>query len=239
MSEDTKTEATPTAGPMIHAAMARCMAEIGAVGKNRENKEQKYAFRALADVYKSCQPVLARNGVHFAPYAIQDYVCHKYERETPYGTKYTFHVTMKVEHRFYASDGSYIPVVTIGEATDFSDKASNKAMSASAKYALVQAFCLPEEDPDADADHSSPEIEVAKPKVAEAPKPAPPTEDDKAKAAKVRALVIAIKKAGVADEDRLAWMSSELAKPVNSSKDLSVAELDTLLASAKNLGGKK
>jgi hypothetical protein len=144
----------------IHTAMAAAMGEIGAVGKNRENKDQGYAFRAIADVYKACQPAMAGRGIHFAPFAIRDYQCEKFDRGNG---KYMFHVTCLVEHRFYASDGSFIPVVTIGEATDFSDKASNKAMSASAKYALVQAFCLPEEDPDADGDHTSPEIDAFEP----------------------------------------------------------------------------
>ena len=223
-----------TTTPQIHAAMTKCLAEVGSVGKLKKNQQQGYAFRALADVYKACQPVLAENGVHFAPYSVRDYQCEKFDRGDG---RYSFHVTMLVEHRFYATDGSYIPVVTIGEATDTSDKASNKAMSASAKYALVQALCLPEEDPNADADHSSPEVS-APPKTVE-PTPKPPTEDDKAKAAKIRALVIAIKAAGIADADRKAWMSSELAKPVDSSKDLTIAELDTLLASAKNLGAKQ
>jgi hypothetical protein len=40
------------------------------------------------------------------------------------------------------------------------------------------------------------------------------------------------------ESDRKAWMSSELAKPVESSKDLTIAELDTLIASAANLGAK-
>lgn len=141
---------------MIHAAMAKCLGAIGSVGKNQQNKEQGYAYRALADVYRACQPVMAANGVHFAPFAIHDYKCDIFDRGSG---KRAYHVTMLVEHRFYAADGSYIPVVTIGEATDFSDKASNKAMSASAKYALVQGFCLPEQDPEADADASHPELD--------------------------------------------------------------------------------
>ena len=225
--------------PMIHIAMAKCMSEIGAVGKLGTNTDQKYKFRALADVYKSCQPVLAKNGVHFAPFNVLDYVCDKYDRETQYGVKYTFHVTMRVEHRFYASDGSYIPVVTIGEAIDFSDKASNKAMSASAKYALVQAFCLPEEDPEADADHGSPEVAAPKaaPKTSEVKQPA---QDDeaKAKAAKVGDLALAYKATG--DKTPIIeWASKQLGKTITSSKDLSLTEIDSLTTAAKNLGAKQ
>jgi hypothetical protein len=79
------------------------------------------------------------------------------------------------------------------------------------------------------------------------PKPQGPTlptvppscDDPKVKAAKVRALVLAIKAAGIVEDDRKAWMSSELAKPVESSKDLTIPELDTLIASAAKLGAKE
>ena len=222
--------------PLIHAAMAKCLGEVEAVGKNRRNAQQGYAFRALADVYKACQSVLAANGVHFAPFAVCDYVCEKLERANG---GISFHVTMLVEHRFYASDGSYIPCVTIGEATDTSDKASNKAMSASAKYALVQAFCLPEEDPDADADHSSPEVVAPKveAKTADAKQPAP-SEEAKAKEAKALDLVLAYKKTGENPATILAWVSKQLGKVVTSSKDLTIAELDSLIATANNQAAK-
>jgi hypothetical protein len=188
---------------MIHAAMAKCLGEIGAVGKNLQNKEQGYAYRALADVYRACQPVMAANGVHFAPFAIHDYKCEGFDRGAG---KRAYHVTMLVEHRFYAADGSYIPVVTIGEATDFSDKASNKAMSASAKYALVQGFCLPEQDPEADGDHSHPELD----------------EFEKVWAA--------LEARGISDPAAMrAWCETTLARALPNAESLTLADLPKLL----------
>ena len=58
-------------------------------------------------------------------------------------------------------------------------------------------------------------------------------EDPKVKAAKVRALVIAIKEAGVSEDLRKEWMSTKLGKPVESSKDLTIIELDQLTAAAR------
>lgn len=58
-------------------------------------------------------------------------------------------------------------------------------------------------------------------------------DDADAKKRKVRALVMAIKEAGIPESERKAWMSVKLNKQVESSKDLSVAELDQLIADAK------
>jgi hypothetical protein len=154
MNQDNKPVA-PNGAPMIHAAMCRIMAEVGAVGKLGENKEQRYPFRKIADVYKACQAVFARNGVHFLPHKVSNFSCAEVASKS--GTK-GFHVTAVIEHRFYAVDGSYVTVETIGESTDWSDKACNKVMSAAAKYAMGEGLCLPDEDPESDGDHESPEI---------------------------------------------------------------------------------
>jgi len=64
-----------------------------------------------------------------------------------------FYVTIEAEFDFVAAcDGSKHVVKTFGEAMDSGDKATNKAMSAAYKYALMQAFAIPTEgDNDADA----------------------------------------------------------------------------------------
>jgi predicted RNA-binding protein with PIN domain len=49
------------------------------------------------------------------------------------------------------TDWTSVTVTTIGEAADTSDKATNKAMSAALKYALIQTFSVPTKDMD-DAD---------------------------------------------------------------------------------------
>jgi hypothetical protein len=59
-----------------------------------------------------------------------------------------------------AEDGSKHTVVTVGEAMDSGDKASNKAMSAAYKYAAFQTFCIPTEG-DNDADSTTHEVAAA------------------------------------------------------------------------------
>ena len=65
---------------------------------------------------------------------------------------------LTVQHRFYAHDGSFIDVVTIGEAMDSGDKASNKAMSAAMKYALIELLAIPTEG-DNDTENQTHEVQ--------------------------------------------------------------------------------
>jgi hypothetical protein len=68
------------------------------------------------------------------------------------------HVTIMMEYDFFAEDGSKVTVGPIpAEGLDSGDKATNKALSAALKYALIQTFSIPTEDM-AEADLESPEI---------------------------------------------------------------------------------
>jgi hypothetical protein len=153
----------------IHAAMAAVMLEVGGVAKGRRNEQQNYKFRGIADIYLACQPVMAKHGVHCVLHEIQSetYV----ERQTNAG-KLMPHTRLHCIYRFYAEDGSWVQQAAMGEAMDTGDKASNKAMSAAQKYALVQAFCIPEEDPDIDTEHASPEASSEAPPRREPARPA-------------------------------------------------------------------
>jgi hypothetical protein len=63
-----------------------------------------------------------------------------------------------MEYDFFAEDGSKVTVGPIpAEGLDSGDKATNKALSAALKYALIQTFSVPTEDM-AEADLDSPEI---------------------------------------------------------------------------------
>ena len=63
-----------------------------------------------------------------------------------------------MEYDFFAEDGSKVTVGPIpAEGLDSGDKATNKALSAALKYALIQTFSVPTEDM-AEADLESPEI---------------------------------------------------------------------------------
>jgi hypothetical protein len=134
--------------PAIFPAMLAVLRDVEAVGKNRANQTQGYKFRSIDDVLNAIHPSLAKAGVFLAP-EVTDRQIERTEKEGKTGgMQTTWHVHLTVRHRFYAVDGSSVDVTTIGSAMDSGDKASNKAMSAALKYALIEAFAIPLEDMD-------------------------------------------------------------------------------------------
>lgn len=139
------------------SAVARDMAEVG-ISKDRENRQQGFAFRGIDQVYNALAPMLAKHGLVILPRITERTVT---ERVTPKGAV-LFYVVVKAEFDFVATeDGSKHTVVTYGEAMDSGDKATNKAMSIAYKYAAFQTFCIPTEqtavDPDSEVHYVTPQ----------------------------------------------------------------------------------
>jgi hypothetical protein len=63
-----------------------------------------------------------------------------------------------VRYSFVAEDGSSISTDAIGEGMESGDKASAKAMSIAQKYAILQMFLVPTEEPK-DPENDNPEVE--------------------------------------------------------------------------------
>lgn len=144
---------TASTPPLIYAAMVKAMASIGHIGKSRKNTQQNYSFRGIDDLYNAVHPALVEAQIFIAPSVVQrDHA----ERESKQGGV-LFYETLTVEHRFYAIDGSFVTVTTMGSAMDSGDKAVNKAMSAAMKYALLEAFAIPTEG-DNDTENNTPEV---------------------------------------------------------------------------------
>ncbi len=145
---------------LIHELIPKVMKDIGAVSKDRRNEQQKYAFRGIEDLLYAAQPAMVEHGIFCAPKILKRDV-YRFEKTNDQGRVTTWnHVAIEVEYTFFASDGSSVPVVAPGEGLDNSDKATNKAMSAAMKYALIQLFCVPTKDVE-DADRTSPEAGMA------------------------------------------------------------------------------
>jgi len=152
--------------PAIYRSIAGVIADVGAVAKDKVNKQQGFKFRSIDDVYNALHPALAKNKVFIVPRIIEQ--TREVVGVTKNGAKMTL-VICKIKFTFYAEDGSHIESVIIGEALDTGDKATNKAMAIAYKYACFQVFCIPTEemlDPDAER----PELNLANQKPAEAPK---------------------------------------------------------------------
>lgn len=135
--------------PKIFEAIPAAMKAIGSIGKDQSNKQQGFKYRGIDDVYNALHPILAAHGIFTATTVLEQI---REERQTKNGTNMIYSI-LKVQFRFFADDGSYFDTVMIGEACDSGDKASNKAMAVAHKYALLQVFAIPTEEPkDPDAE---------------------------------------------------------------------------------------
>lgn len=140
------------------ANVAEALAKSG-VGKTSENRDQHYKFRGIDAIMNALSAQLVANKLIIIP-RYTDRVAT--ERVTSSG-KSQVNVAVTGHFRVVCGeDGSSVDVGPFfGEGQDFSDKATNKAMSAAYKYMATQTFCIPFEGMD-DGDEETPEETVAR-----------------------------------------------------------------------------
>ena len=157
------------------------------VGKNQTNSQQQYKFRGIDDIMNAMAAPLVNAGIIVVPRVIsrtQDiFITESKKRVTS--------VVLDVEFIFVAAkDGSQITARIQSEASDYADKATNKAISFAMKYALISVFNIPVvgaddgdfESPGNDADERAPVAHKPQP-VAAAPQKAPAKAKPKGKTA--------------------------------------------------------
>lgn len=132
--------------PMIYAKMADVMTGVQAVRKSDRNEHQKFMFRGIDAVMNAVGPVLREHGVVVVPNVVECI----YDKVHTTQNKPATACRVKVDYIFYAEDGSSIVTTVQGEAWDSGDKATPKAMSVAFRTALLQALCLPTDEPDPD-----------------------------------------------------------------------------------------
>ena len=142
----------------VHEALNRVMSDVQAVGKGKRNEQQGYMFRGVDAVVNAVGPALRTHGVTVLPtlqkiaYAVVEV-----------GQKRTLQreCTVEVKYTFRGPAGDELECVVPGEAMDSGDKATAKAMSVAYRVALLQALCIPTDEPD--PDESAPERSTARP----------------------------------------------------------------------------
>jgi ERF superfamily len=124
--------------PSVHAAIAAVMREVGAVGKDDVNQQQKFHYRSIDALINALSPVMAKHGVFVVPMCANP---QQDERVTKSGTAQVL-ATIEYRFRVYGPTGDFVEGCTIGQGLDMSDKALNKAMTAGYKYAVAQVFAI-------------------------------------------------------------------------------------------------
>jgi len=141
---ETETKAVPT----IAQSLSEIMKAVGAIAKNDKNTSQGFNFRGIDSVVNAVSPALQKHGVIVVPH-VEDYEYATVEigrNRTAMG-----HVKVKVTYTFIGQAGDAISATVVGEAMDSGDKATAKAMSVAFRTALLQALCLPTDEPDPDS----------------------------------------------------------------------------------------
>ena len=140
--------------PQVYSLINKAMIDIGAIGKDSTNQQQKFKYRGIDAVMNALSPAMRKHGLFVTPEVLD----HKREeRQTSSGGRLLYSI-LTMRYTMYAPDGSNVSAVVIGEGMDSGDKASNKAMSAAFKYAMFQLFCIPTDemfDPDANTPENS------------------------------------------------------------------------------------
>jgi hypothetical protein len=146
---------------LIYKKMSDVMKDIGSVGKDQKNAAQGFKFRGIDQFVNNLYPALTKHGVFMAPRCVTERSEIKEVIRSSGKPGYDKHVTILMEYDFFAEDGSKVTVGPIpAEGLDSGDKATNKALSAALKYALIQTFSIPTEDM-TDSDFETPVISSA------------------------------------------------------------------------------
>ena len=143
---------------LIYSKMAKILAGIGSVGKDSRNTQQGFNFRGIDSMINAVHSVLKANEV-FVTTDILDKKSEIREVTRSNGKPGVDKIVeLTVKYTFWAEDGSSVSSIIASEGLDSGDKATNKALSAALKYALIQTFQVPTQDME-DGDSESPSLE--------------------------------------------------------------------------------
>lgn len=165
MTEPNASSVAPEQQPKVpHVLVAiqqvkRALAEQG-VGKSRENQEQRFKFRGIDDILNAlAAPMVNANLIVLPNVEERKEVVH--EQQDGNRIKRFTRVSLNIRFQFVSSvDGSAINARIQSEASDHSDKATNKAISFAMKYAYISVFNIPVVGAE-DGDFESPGNEAA------------------------------------------------------------------------------
>jgi hypothetical protein len=137
-----------TKPPTVVQALAAVMGHVQAVRKDDKNTRQGFSFRGVDAVVNAVGPALRQEGVIVLPEVI-----HADFGAVEVGRNRTRMQECRLEMRytFHGPAGDTLVCSTVGVAMDAGDKAAPKAHSVAYRTALLEALCIPTDEPDPDA----------------------------------------------------------------------------------------
>lgn len=131
---------------LIFKKMSDVMKEIKSVGKDQTNTAQGFKFRGIDQFVNALYPALCKHGVFMTTECVDRSEVLKDVVRSNGKAAVDKHVALRMKYTFWAEDGSNVSSSVAAEGIDSGDKATNKALSAALKYALIQTFSIPTED---------------------------------------------------------------------------------------------
>ena len=130
----------------IHIKLAKIAGGIGSINKTERNKEQGFNYRSIEQITEKARPLLATEGVSTAPRMVSL----EHSEVTAKSGARGYRAVVVMAYTFTAgSDDSAIEVSMPGEAVDYGDKSTSKAVQMAYKYALTQVLQIGSgDDPD-------------------------------------------------------------------------------------------
>lgn len=133
--------------PSIVASLSLVMQDVRKVTKTGFNTQQQYKFRGVDATINAVGPVLRKHGVIVLPNLVSERI---ETFQTGKGST-MYRSVVVVTYKFIGPAGDELSATVAGEGSDSLDKATSKAMSVAYRTALLQALCLPTDDPDPDS----------------------------------------------------------------------------------------
>jgi hypothetical protein len=131
----------------INTAILEIMGEVSYVQKER-SKDVKYTLKTENAVIQALRPAMLKHGVFMYPVGVHDIQQNQFEAGQ-YKNVWNRLVCVHVYRFQHAESDTHIDVEVLGDGADTGDKAGNKSMTTSKKYALLQTFLLETgDDPD-------------------------------------------------------------------------------------------
>jgi hypothetical protein len=163
--------------PTATQAWSSVMDDVRSLAKGDRNKVQNFSFRGVDAVLNAVGPVLRTHRVIVVPVNID-----AKHRDFLDGKGKTVHeAIVTVTYRVTGPAGDHFEGMSIGEAADYSDKATSQAMSVAERVFFIHALTLPTDDQD--PDHNTVDRASGTAPAAQAAPPKPPFTADEAKGA--------------------------------------------------------
>lgn len=150
--------------PNVHQCIRWVMKKVKSVAKTSRVEDSRnmkgFDFRGIDDVLNAVGPRFREIGIISIPHVL-DMATDRVETVKDGNRRVTNYARAHVQYEFVGPAGDSLKCEVVGEAMDYGDKATSKAMSVAFRTALIQVLALPTQEA-RDPDHDQYEMAPAK-----------------------------------------------------------------------------